>query len=87
MSNPTLVKTKIIFGYTASDGYRMEYGAKAGKGSKNIRGEEVPAEAAFLDALEELARLTALFGFENQAKERFESARARVAEWKTGGAV
>jgi hypothetical protein len=87
MSYPTLVKTKVVFSYTASDGYRMEFGAKAGKGSKDVHGNEVAPELAYLDALEELARLTALFGFEDQAKERFDAAQARVAAWKKDAAA
>lgn len=91
MSDPTLKKTSVQIGYTSSDGYRMEWSAKAGAGSKNAKtGEEVPPQHSMIAGLEELARLTALFGFEDEALEAFNGARQRVAEWKAsreGGAT
>lgn len=83
MSDPTLKKTSVQIGYTSSDKYRMVWTAKAGTGSKNAKtGEEVPPQHALIAGLEELARLTALFGFENEAFEAFNGARDRVAEWR-----
>ena len=83
MANPTLKRTSVQIKYSSSDGFRFEYGAKAGTGTKHrVTGEEVPPQLALLDALEELARLTALFGFEAEALKKFNGARACVAEWK-----
>lgn len=83
MADPTLKRTSVQINYTASDGYRSECGYKAGAGSISLKtGEPIPPEGALLEALEELARLTALFGFEAEALERFNAARARVFEWR-----
>lgn len=83
MADPKLVRSSIEIKYAADDGYRAEYGGKSGQGSKNLRtGEEVPPQHALIAGLEELARLTALFGFEAEALEAFNGARQRVAEWK-----
>lgn len=82
-TDPKLTRTNVQIKYSSSDGFRCEYGAKAGKGSTNLRtGEEVPPQHALLEALGELARLTALFGFEAEALEEFNGARQRVAEWR-----
>lgn len=83
MADPKLTRTSVQIKYTSSDGYRAEFGGKAGTGSKHLKtGEEVPPQHALLAALEELSRLTALFGFEEDAKKAFDEPRARVAEWK-----
>jgi hypothetical protein len=83
MADPTLKRTSVQINYTSSDGYRMAFGTKAGSGSKHrVTGVEVPPEEALLAALEELARLTALFGFEDEATRRFQCARAAVFEWR-----
>lgn len=77
MSDPTLKTTSALIRYTASDGYRAEITCK------NVPGlPQLPPEQHLLNALEELARITALFGFEDKAAEVFVAARARVAEWK-----
>lgn len=81
MADPTLKRTNVQINYTASDGYRAECGYKAGA-KDPVTGDCSPPEDALLEALEELARLTALFGFEDQALERFNAARARVFEWR-----
>ena len=81
MTDPTLKRTSVQINYTASDGYRSTVGY-----NNAPRGEHfvTPApEAVFLDALEELARLTALFGFADEALTRFTAARERVAAWRS----
>jgi hypothetical protein len=84
VKEPTLKRTRVLIAYTSSEGYRAEWNAKAGAGSKNLStGEEVPPKHALLEGLEELARLTALFGFEDEALEQFNAARRRVFEWRT----
>ena len=83
MADPKLKRTSVQIKYTSSDGYRAEFGGKAGEGSKNLRtGEEVPPQHALIAGLEELARITALFGFEDEARKAVEGAFARVAEWR-----
>jgi hypothetical protein len=83
MADPKLKRTSVVLKYTASDGYRMEFGAKAGTGSKHrVTGEEVPPEHALLDAMEELSRVLALFGFGEQAKAKFDAAQKAVADWR-----
>ena len=83
MADPTLTRTSVSITYAASDGYRAACAYKAGKGTAHLKtGEPVPPEEALLAALEELARLTALFGFEDEATRRFQCARAAVFEWR-----
>lgn len=83
MRDPTLKRTRVEIAYTASDGYHAECMYKGGQGSRVIStGAEVPPENALLAALEELARLTALFGFTDQALTVFTEARQRVEEWR-----
>lgn len=83
MTDPILKRTSVVIKYTASDGYRAEFGAKGGVGSTNrVTGEPVPPQKALIAAFEELARLTALFGFEAEAREAADGAFARVAQWE-----
>lgn len=83
MNDPTLARTNVRVAYTSSDGFRYELTTRGGVGTANEEtGDPVPPELGLLAALEELARLTALFGFEVQAQERFDAARQRVVEWK-----
>lgn len=83
MEDPKLKKTSVKIIYSANDGYRAECEYKGGQGTKHLKtGEEVPPQEALIDALTELARLTALFGFENEAKTAFDDANLRVAEWR-----
>ncbi len=83
MSDPTLKRTSIVVKYTSSDGYRLEYGGKAGTGTKHrVTGEEVPPQACFIAAFGELARILSLFGFEEQARKASENSFAAVREWR-----
>lgn len=85
MTDPTLKRTSVQIKYTSSDGFRAEFGGKAGTGTRHrVTGEEVPPQNALIAGFEELARLTALFGFESEAREAAEGAFARVAEWRRG---
>lgn len=76
MTDPTLKRTRVLIAYTGSDGYRSEWQAKGGVGSK------APAEGPLLAGIEELARMLALFGFEDEARKRVDGAFARVREWR-----
>lgn len=74
VADPTLksASTKLI--YTASDGYRCEMG--------NNSKHAASPQAALIGAIDELARVLALFGFEAEARAATESAFQRVAEWR-----
>lgn len=78
MGDPVLKKTRVTVAYTASDGYRFEFGVKSGDGT------DAPAQNALLEAIDELARLLALFGFKEQAKARVDEAFERVAKFRAG---
>ena len=78
MSDPKIAECSVAVRYRADDGYnssvefRVDY----------RRTKEIPPERPFIDAIEELARLTALFGFEEEALKVFNEARERVFEWR-----
>ena len=73
-NDPKLVRSSVTIKYNADDGYSCEHQTKSDMG--------VEPHIPLLAALEELARLTALFGFEEEALERFTAARKRVADWR-----
>lgn len=77
MSNqePKIVRSSVHIKYRADDGYAAEH-----QTASTVH--QTDPHTPLLAALEELARLTALFGFENEALERFNAARKRVADWK-----
>jgi hypothetical protein len=84
-TDPALKRTNVVIKYAASDGYQAEFTARGGEGTAHrVTGEPVPPQRALIAALQELARLTALFGFEDEALEAFTDARQRVAEWRAG---
>ncbi len=83
MSDPTLVKTSVKISYTASDKYRHSFEARGGKGVPNrVTGVEVHPHKAYLSAVEELARLSELFGFGAEAKTKFEKGQQAVKDWR-----
>ena len=73
MDDPKLKRTSVTVKYSADDGYSSDAGFK---------GTPERPELGLLAALEELARLTTLFGFDAEALDAFNSARARVEEWR-----
>lgn len=77
MADPTLKRASVAIKYTASDGYHAELGLASGD-----RHGKTDPELAILDGIRELSRLAALFGFEAQARERFEEAASAVREWR-----
>lgn len=77
MAEPKLKSSSVTLRYSADDGFRT-----ATTYTANGHHGKVPPEIPMLEALEELARLTALFGFGDEAKKRFDGAVARVAEWR-----
>lgn len=74
--DPTLKDAAVMIRYSASDGYKSEAGFMGG----NKR--SAAPEEALLGALEELARLTALFGLQSQAEKRVAESFQRVADWR-----
>lgn len=82
MSDPKLERTSVQINYRCDDGYKAEAGYKSGKGVRAFEGDPTRPEAALLAGVEELARLTALFGFEAEARKVFDEAAARVAGWR-----
>jgi cob(I)alamin adenosyltransferase len=83
MSDPTLKKTSVKISYASSDGHRMTFTANGGKGTTHQRtGEEVPPQSAFIEAVAQLARLTALFGYQDEALAAFTKAQKDIADWK-----
>lgn len=73
--DPKLVRSSVTISYRADDGYASQHQVNS-----HLTG--VAPHEPLLEALEELARLTALFGFETEALERFNAARKRVADWR-----
>jgi hypothetical protein len=73
MADPKLKQTEVVIRYKSDDGYRCKV---------VFIGNEKP-EIGFLQALDELSRLTSLFGFDDEALAAFNSARERVSEWKS----
>lgn len=85
--DPTLNRARVEIAHGCSDGFFGTFGAKGGWGYLHPATKQpIPPERALLAGLEELARLTALFGFEDEAMKVFVDARLRVAEWKAARA-
>lgn len=70
MSTPTLKSTSVRIAYSSSDGYRAESGYGSSKAA-------TPRDA-LVGAIDELARILALFGFEDEARAAVEDACKRV---------
>lgn len=83
MADPMLTKTSVTVRYTSNDGYSSDQTFKI----YPIDHNRLPPEQPLIDAVEELARLTALFGFEDKALAAFNEARKRVFDWREGRKV
>lgn len=70
MADPTLKTTRVLISYTASDGYRSEMSLSSARAPT--------PQAVYIEAVEELSRLCALFGFEAEARNAFDGAAQRV---------
>ena len=73
MPDPKIKTAKVVIKYKADDGYRADM---------TCNGLPEQPHIALLEGLKELARLTALFGFEDEALAAFTKARNDVAEWR-----
>lgn len=82
-SDPTLKRSSVTINFTASDGYR----SAVNYSNRGQMGLQPPPELPLLDAIEELSRLCALFGFGEQAAQRVTEARERVDAWRTARAA
>ena len=80
MSDPTLKRSSVTINYAASDGYR----STVNYSNIGRMGIQPPPELPLLEAIEELSRLCALFGFGEQAAQRVAEARERVGAWRAG---
>ena len=76
--DPRIEKCSVSISYKSDDGYECNQEFHIFPIDHNVKMPEQP----MIDGLEELARLTALFGLEARAKEVFEAAQGRVQEWK-----
>ncbi len=79
MTDPQIVKATVTINYTSDDGHTSsvtfkQYPADAGRN---------PPCQPLIDGLEELARLTTLFKFENKALTVFHEARKKVFIWRS----
>lgn len=72
--DPTLTRVKIAIDLTASDGYKSNW--------LSSPHTNAPPKQCLMNGIEELARLTSLYGFEAEALEAFNCSRERVAKWK-----
>lgn len=74
MSDPTIKRCRVVIEYRSSDGYVSETGFKSTPSVDPI--------ATLADAHRETARLLALFGAPEKAKEMTLDAVQAVAEWR-----
>lgn len=77
MADPKLERSSVDIRYRADDGFSSVCGLKSGKGYVDTK-----PESALLGALDELARIAALFGYQDEARKTVDEALARVAEWR-----
>lgn len=84
MSRPKIQFAKVTIAYVSDDGHQCEETFSTSLNNKATAAgviDQQKPEQPFVDALEELARLTALFGVDDMALVAFNGARERVAEW------
>lgn len=84
MTHPKIQFAKVTISYVSDDGFQSEETFSTSLNNKataaGIIDQQKP-EQPFVDGLEELARLTSLFGVDDMALAAFNGARERVAEW------
>ncbi|MES2942954.1 MAG: hypothetical protein V4772_08825 [Pseudomonadota bacterium] len=80
MNDPTITKTEVTIHYESDDGYH----------STSVHDSALNPSLAphlpLLQGIEELARLCALFGMEDEAKKLVNDAFARLADWRAARA-
>ena len=81
MSTSRLKRTKVSISYGTTCGINVKYDAKGGAGTKFlITDGEVPPHVVLIDAIGQLARITAIYGYEDAALEEFLRKRDEVFE-------
>jgi len=76
MSDPTLKRASVTISFTDSRGYKSQVNySNIGR-----MGKPLAPQTPMIEALAELARLTALFGFNDEAAAAFDKARKDVAD-------
>lgn len=75
MSDPKLTRVRVVVAYSSDDGYFSET-------TMSSSASHAPAPATLLEAIDELSRIAALFGFADEARAKFDAAQARVADFK-----
>lgn len=78
MSDPTLKRSSVTIGFTASDGYKMQVNYS----NRGRMGRFPPPNGPLLEAIDELGRLAELFGFGDEAAAKLDEARGRVKAWR-----
>lgn len=74
MSDPKLTRVRVTIAYSSSDGYFSE-------STMSSSASNAHASGTLLEAIDELSRIAALFGFGDEAKAKFDGAQKRVAEF------
>ncbi len=77
MADPKIVKSSVVIKYRATDGYSADTAFGGGRGASTVA-----AHQPLLDAYAELARLLALFGYEEEARAAAEERIKAVADWR-----
>lgn len=83
MADPTLKRSSVTINYAASDGYR----SSVNYSNRGRMGINPLPQDPLLEAIEELSRLCALFGFGDEAAKRVAEARERVDQWRNESAT
>lgn len=73
MTDPKLVVALVTITHASDDGYQSTESFFSGEGN--------PVEGVLLGALQELTRLTALYGFAKKAKDKFDAMQATMADF------
>jgi hypothetical protein len=82
VSDPLLKTFSSSLKYTSTDGYRMEFTAKGGKGTTHAKtGEEVPSQVSLIATLKEAYRWALLYGFDADADAALADAKKAILEW------
>lgn len=82
MDHPKLINSRVVIEFECDDGYDKS----STYTNDRADGKKIPHNA-LMTALDDLARITALYGFEDEALNVFNSARARVKECKVRDGV
>jgi hypothetical protein len=83
MSDPLLKTFSSSLKYTSTDGYRMTFTTKGGKGTTHSKtGEEVPCQVSLIATLKEVYRWSLLYGFDAEVDAALEDAKKAILAWR-----